>query len=78
MSQILDFFNGVVDLVSGLLVMILNTVMALIGLLAALPALVTNLLLGVGYLPSVMNTIAVATIAVSIVLLIVGRQNNGG
>lgn len=49
----------------------------LLRLIALIPTAVTSLTTGVGYLPSILATFAAATITISVIFVIVGRESGG-
>lgn len=69
LNKIIEFFGSIIDFAVGL-------VSGLFDLLQLIPATVQMFMGSVNSLPDVLVPFAVSGIAIAIILLVVGRQNN--
>lgn len=74
---LLQFFNYFVELISSLVSFAIQLVTGVVRLLTLIPSAVLNLTNAVGYLPSILSAFAAATITVSVIFIIVGREGGG-
>lgn len=71
-----DFFTWFGTMIESLVSFVVNMVTGLLDLLASIPTILTFLTSSIGHLPPVVLPFATAGITISVVLLVVGRQNN--
>lgn len=69
LNKIIEFFSSIIEFAVGL-------VSGLFDLLELIPATVSMFMSGVNNLPDLLIPFAVSSIAIAVVLLVVGRQNN--
>ena len=72
-----EFFNWLVSTVSSLVGFVLQIIDGLFRLIGLIPVAVNVLTQSVGYLPSILAVFAGATITISVIFIIVGRQGGG-
>ena len=72
-----EFFNWIVSTVSALVGFVLQIIDGLFRLIGLIPVAVNVLTQSVGYLPSILAVFAGATITISVIFIIVGRQGGG-
>lgn len=71
------FFDWVVDTVSALIEFLWTLIKGLIQLISLIPTAVNLLTNAIGILPSIMVAFATATITVSVIFILVGRESGG-
>lgn len=71
-----DFLTWLGTMLESLVSLIGNLGKGLLDLLEAVPTVLTFLTSSVGHLPSIVLPFAAAGITISVILLVVGRQNN--
>lgn len=73
----LEFFQWIVDTISGLISFVWTIVEGLIQLIALIPSAVSALTQAMGILPSMLVGFATATITVCVIFILVGRESGG-
>lgn len=71
------FFDWVVSTVSSLVSFVIQIIEGLFRLISLIPTAVNTLTQSIGYLPSLLAVFAGATITISVIFIIVGRQGGG-
>lgn len=71
------FFDWLVDLISSLVSFLFQTCIGLLRLLSLIPTAVRVLTNAVGFLPSIVAAFAAATITISVIFIILGREGGG-
>ena len=74
---IIDFFQGLIEIIGSLINLLLNLVRGIIQLIFLIPSAVTLLTTSIGVLPSILVGFATATITISVIFIIVGRNAGG-
>lgn len=72
-----NFFTWFVDLVTSLVSFLWSLIEGLLRLISLIPTAVTVLTNSIGYLPSILAAFAAATITISVIFIIVGRDEGG-
>lgn len=72
-----QFFTWLWNTVLSLVSFVIEMVEGLLRLIALIPTAVTALTTSVGYLPSILATFAAATITISVIFIIAGRESGG-
>lgn len=71
-----DYFTWLGIMIESLVSFLGNLISGLLDLLMSIPTILSFTTSSIGHLPSVVLPFAVAGITISVVLLLVGRQNN--
>lgn len=71
------FFDWVISTVGAVFSFLWQTINGLLRLIGLLPQAVTMLTSSIGYLPSILAAFATATITISVIFIIVGRNSGG-
>ena len=74
---IIDFFQWLIDIIASLINLVVSLVKGIVQLLSLIPSAVQSLTLSVGFLPSFLVVFATATITISVIFIIVGRNSGG-
>ena len=72
-----NFFTWVVDTVSSLVEFLWTLIKGLIQLISLIPLAVNMLTNSIGLLPSILVAFATATITISVIFILVGRESGG-
>lgn len=75
MESIINFFQWISNLFEILFNFIVNFIDSILNFLKILPTVLTFLFSSISYLPDVLISFATIGITISIVLLLIGRQN---
>lgn len=76
MESIINFFQWIADLFQTIIHFVVNLFESLINFFKLIPTIMTFVSASIGYLPSVVMAFAVATVAIAVLLLVLGRSNN--
>lgn len=71
------FFDWIVNTISSLLEFLWSIIKGLIQLISLIPTAVNMLTTSIGVLPSLFIGFATATITVSVIFILVGRESGG-
>lgn len=74
---VIDFFQGLIDIITSLINLVISLVKGLIQLISLIPSAVHMLTMSIGVLPSILVGFATATITISVIFIIVGRNAGG-
>ncbi len=72
-----NFFTWIVDTVSSLVEFLWTLIKGLIQLISLIPTAVNLLTNSIGVLPSILVAFATATITISVIFILVGRESGG-
>ena len=72
-----EFFQGIADVIGSLINLVISLIKGLIQLIGLIPTAVQSLTLSIGILPSILVAFATATITISVIFIIVGRNAGG-
>jgi len=72
-----NFFTWIVDTVSSLVEFLWTLIKGLIQLISLIPLAVNMLTNSIGILPSILVAFATATITISVIFILVGRESGG-
>lgn len=76
MSSIIDFFQWIADLFQTLFDFVINFIGSILDFFKLIPVIMTFITSSIGYLPSVVMAFAGITVAIAVLLLVLGRSNN--
>lgn len=76
MSSIIDFFQWIADLFQTLFDFVINFIGSILDFFKMIPVIMTFITSSIGYLPSVVMAFAGITVAIAVLLLVLGRSNN--
>lgn len=74
---IVDFFQWLMDIIMSLINLVISLFKGLIQLISLIGPAVQSLTLSIGFLPSFLVAFATATITISVIFIIVGRNSGG-
>ena len=72
-----NFFDWIVETVSSLVEFLWTLIKGLIQLISLIPTAVNMLTNSIGILPSILVAFATATITISVIFILVGRESGG-
>lgn len=75
MSWLIDFFKSLFGTITSVISFLISLVKSLIDFLISLPMFISTLTGSLGVVPSFMLTFVTITITVSVILIIIGREN---
>ena len=75
-KYIADFLGSIWGALQSLFSFVISTVKGLLSVFLMLPKFITYVTSAIGFLPSLLATFAVATVAIAIVYLVIGRNTN--
>ncbi len=77
MEWIINFFQSIWEMVSGVANFLVTMVTGLLDLFKMLPDLIADMTTAVGFLPAVLTTFFAISLTVTIVFLVAGRGQGG-
>lgn len=73
---IADFLGSIWGAIQSVFSFVVSTVKGLVSVFLMLPKFISYVTNAIGFLPSILATFAVATVAVAIIYLVIGRNTN--